>query len=80
MIAAFHRSWLSAAGEIAYAQAVARRLPVTFAALAAGIGSAAGAQTGGRCTLTTAERPPRTMASASLSTWDRSPGSDTVTP
>ncbi|HEY1321869.1 MAG TPA: DUF222 domain-containing protein [Streptosporangiaceae bacterium] len=35
--AAFHLSWLSAAGEIAYAQAVARRLPVTFAALAAGM-------------------------------------------
>ena len=34
--AAFRLSWLSAAGEIAYAQAVARRLPVTFAALAAG--------------------------------------------
>jgi hypothetical protein len=38
------------------------------------------AQTGGRCTLITAERPPRTMASASLSTWGSSPGSDTVTP
>ena len=37
-------------------------------------------QTGGRCTLITAERPPRTMASASLSTWGSSPGSDTVTP
>ncbi len=34
--AAFHLTWLSAAGEIAYAQTVARRLPVTFAALAAG--------------------------------------------
>ncbi len=34
--AAFHLSWLSAAGEIAYSRAVARRLPVTFAALAAG--------------------------------------------
>ena len=34
--AAFHLSWLSAAGEIAYAQAVARRLPVTFAALGTG--------------------------------------------
>jgi len=34
--AAFHLSWLSAAGEIEYARAVARRLPVTFAALAAG--------------------------------------------
>jgi Domain of unknown function (DUF222) len=34
--AAFRLSWLSAAGEIAYAQVVARRLPVTFAALAAG--------------------------------------------
>jgi hypothetical protein len=34
--AAFHLTWLSAAGEIGYAQAVARRLPVTFAALAAG--------------------------------------------
>ncbi len=34
--AAFRLTWLSAAGEIEYAQAVARRLPVTFAALAAG--------------------------------------------
>jgi hypothetical protein len=34
--AAFHLTWLSAAGEIQYAQMVARRLPVTFAALAAG--------------------------------------------
>jgi hypothetical protein len=34
--AAFHLTWLSAAGEIGYAQTVARRLPVTFAALAAG--------------------------------------------
>ena len=34
--AAFHLTWLSAAGEIEYAQTVARRLPVTFAALAAG--------------------------------------------
>jgi Domain of unknown function (DUF222) len=34
--AAFHLSWLSAAGEIGYASAVARRLPVTFALLAAG--------------------------------------------
>ncbi len=34
--AAFHLTWLSAAGEIGYAQAVAGRLPVTFAALAAG--------------------------------------------
>jgi len=34
--AAFHLSWLSAAGEIGYAQTVARRLPVTFALLAAG--------------------------------------------
>jgi hypothetical protein len=34
--AAFRLSWLSAAGEIGYAQTVARRLPVTFAALAAG--------------------------------------------
>jgi hypothetical protein len=34
--AAFRLAWLSAAGEIGYAQAVARRLPVTFAALAAG--------------------------------------------
>ncbi|HEU5392816.1 MAG TPA: DUF222 domain-containing protein [Streptosporangiaceae bacterium] len=34
--AAFHLSWLSAAGEIEYARTVARRLPVTFAALAAG--------------------------------------------
>jgi hypothetical protein len=34
--AAFRLTWLSAAGEIEYAQTVARRLPVTFAALAAG--------------------------------------------
>jgi hypothetical protein len=34
--AAFRLTWLSAAGEIAYAQAVARRLPVTFDGLAAG--------------------------------------------
>src|SRR5256885_8033 len=34
--AAFHLAWLSAAGEIGYAGTVARRLPVTFAALAAG--------------------------------------------
>ncbi len=34
--AAFRLTWLSAAGEIGYAQAVARRLPVTFAGLAAG--------------------------------------------
>jgi len=34
--AAFHLTWLSAAGEIEYSRAVARRLPVTFAALAAG--------------------------------------------
>jgi hypothetical protein len=34
--AAFHLTWLPAAGEIGYAQAVAGRLPVTFAALAAG--------------------------------------------
>src|SRR6185437_15477577 len=34
--AAFHLTWLSAAGEIEYARTVARRLPVTFAALAAG--------------------------------------------
>ena len=34
--AAFHLTWLSAAGEIGYARTVARRLPVTFAALAAG--------------------------------------------
>jgi hypothetical protein len=34
--AAFRLAWLSAAGEIGYAQSVARRLPVTFAALAAG--------------------------------------------
>jgi hypothetical protein len=34
--AAFRLAWLSAAGDIAYAQTVARRLPVTFAALAAG--------------------------------------------
>src|SRR5581483_1419354 len=37
-------------------------------------------QTGGIWTLTTAERPPRTMASASRSTWGSSSGSDTVTP
>src|SRR5947207_6925664 len=34
--AAFRLTWLSAAGEIEYSRAVARRLPVTFAALAAG--------------------------------------------
>jgi Domain of unknown function (DUF222) len=34
--AAFRLTWLSVAGEIAYAQAVTRRLPVTLAALAAG--------------------------------------------
>src|SRR5690242_3208735 len=34
--AAFRLTWLSAAGEIGYAQTVARRLPVTFALLAAG--------------------------------------------
>jgi len=34
--AAFHQTWLSAAGEIQYSQAVAKRLPVTFALLAAG--------------------------------------------
>ena len=34
--AAFHLTWLSAAGEIGYSSTVARRLPVTFAALAAG--------------------------------------------
>ena len=34
--AAFHLTWLSAAGEIGYARVVARRLPVTFAAPAAG--------------------------------------------
>src|ERR1043166_7034239 len=34
--AAFRLCWLSAAGEIQYSQAVSRRLPVTFAALAAG--------------------------------------------
>ena len=34
--AAFHLTWLSAAGEVGFAQEVARRLPVTFAALAAG--------------------------------------------
>jgi hypothetical protein len=33
---AFGLTWLSAAGEIEYARTVARRLPVTFAALAAG--------------------------------------------
>ena len=33
---AFHLTWLSAAREIDYARTVARRLPVTFAALAAG--------------------------------------------
>ena len=34
--AAFRLTWLSAAGEIEYARTLARRLPVTFAALAAG--------------------------------------------
>jgi hypothetical protein len=34
--AAFNVTWLSAAGEIAYARTVKRRLPVTFAALGAG--------------------------------------------
>jgi hypothetical protein len=34
--AALRLSWLSAAGEIEYARTVARRLPVTFAALGAG--------------------------------------------
>jgi hypothetical protein len=34
--AAFRLTWLSAAGEIEFARTVARRLPVTFAALAAG--------------------------------------------
>jgi hypothetical protein len=34
--AAFRLTWLSAAGEIEYARTVARRLPVTFAGLAAG--------------------------------------------
>jgi hypothetical protein len=34
--AAFRLTWLSAAGEIEYARTVARRLPVTFALLAAG--------------------------------------------
>jgi Domain of unknown function (DUF222) len=34
--AAFRLTWLSAAAEIEYARTVARRLPVTFAALAAG--------------------------------------------
>jgi hypothetical protein len=34
--AAFRLTWLSAAGQIEYARTVARRLPVTFAALAAG--------------------------------------------
>ena len=34
--AAFHKTWLSAAREIDYACTVARRLPVTFAALGAG--------------------------------------------
>ena len=34
--AAFGLTWLSAAGEIEYARTVSRRLPVTFAALAAG--------------------------------------------
>jgi hypothetical protein len=33
---AFHMTWLSAAGEIDHARTVARRLPATFAALAAG--------------------------------------------
>jgi hypothetical protein len=35
--AAFRLNWLSAAGEIQYSQLVARRLPVTFALLAAGM-------------------------------------------
>jgi uncharacterized protein DUF222 len=34
--AAFNLAWLSAAGEIQYSQLVAKRLPVTFALLAAG--------------------------------------------
>jgi Domain of unknown function (DUF222) len=34
--AAFRLSWLSAAGDIEYARTVAQRLPMTFAALAAG--------------------------------------------
>ncbi len=34
--AAFNLAWLSAAGQIEYSRAVARRLPVTFAALSAG--------------------------------------------
>ena len=34
--AAFRLTWLSAAGQVEYARTVARRLPVTFAALAAG--------------------------------------------
>ena len=38
------------------------------------------AQTGGSCTLTTAERPPCTTASASFSTRGSSAGSATVTP
>lgn len=46
----------------------------------AGIGGTRRGQTGGSWTLTTAERPPCTTASASFSTWGSSAGSDTVTP
>jgi hypothetical protein len=46
----------------------------------AGSGGTRSGQTGGSCTLTTAERPPCTMASAPLSVWGSSAGSDTVTP
>ena len=47
---------------------------------AAGNGGTRRGQTGGRWTLTTAERPPCTTASASLSTRGSSAGSDTVAP
>jgi acetyl esterase/lipase len=66
-------------------QGVVARFPVTdLAGLPSDVADAggvpAGGYAGGRCTLTTAERPPRTTARASLSTWGSSPGSDTVTP
>ena len=37
LAAEFRQPWTSAAGQVAYAQAVATRLPRTFAALAAGL-------------------------------------------
>jgi hypothetical protein len=37
LAAEFRQPWMSAAGQVAYAQAVATRLPRTFAALAAGL-------------------------------------------